>query len=406
MSLNKLTLIAIFCTPLYLLKINIFGIPSNFFELLVLIVFLFTILIAKEKKLYLKYFRDLPVIFIFSCFLIILGVLTSIYFNDNFLTGLGILKGWFAIPILFSVIVYSSLKSGLYIDKIYKSIYLSAITVGFISILYKFFGIMTYDNRLSGFYLSPNHLAMYLSPGIFFGLYFLTNAYLQKNTKLFFLNAALLGLIFFPLYYTYSYGAWIALFVSLILLIFFIAPKKYFLISISLLALLSVFSFQWNSDKLSALTNFSSRSSLASRQMIWQTSLVLIKESPILGIGPGNFQPAYLSLQPRFAPYLDWAVPQPHNIFIAFWLQSGMLGFIGFLSLLFFVFRTFFQIFKDKKNTALAAPLLGFFLYTLFHGIIDTPYWKNDLSFLFWLCVFMTVFLHETSLIFHKPKDK
>jgi O-antigen ligase len=94
---------------------------------------------------------------------------------------------------------------------------------------------------------------------------------------------------------------------------------------------------------------------------------------------------------------LEWAVPQPHNIFLAFWLQAGLLGFAGFLMLLFFIFNALFRILQDKKNATLAAPLLGFFLYVVLHGLIDTTFWKNDLAFLFWVCAFLVLFLHANA---------
>ena len=61
-----------------------------------------------------------------------------------------------------------------------------------------------------------------------------------------------------------------------------------------------------------------------------------------------------------------------------------------------FLFSVFFNIFSfitNNKNATNAAPLLGFLLYTLFHGLIDTTYWKNDLSFLFWLAICLTLLL-------------
>ncbi|KKQ00231.1 MAG: hypothetical protein US09_C0017G0018 [Candidatus Moranbacteria bacterium GW2011_GWD1_36_198] len=100
-------------------------------------------------------------------------------------------------------------------------------------------------------------------------------------------------------------------------------------------------------------------------------------------------------MQKYYPPYLEWAVPQPHNIFLAFWLQTGFLGFIGFLFLLLFTFTTLWQQLKNKKNTALTAPLLGFFIYSILHGLVDTIYWKNDLAFLFWICLFLVLFLQK-----------
>jgi O-antigen ligase len=115
--------------------------------------------------------------------------------------------------------------------------------------------------------------------------------------------------------------------------------------------------------------------------MIWKTSEKLIQDNYLWGIGPGNFQNKYLEYQKFYPPYLEWAVPHPHNIFLAFWLYSGIIGFAGFLILLGFFFREFFA----EQKSALKFMALGIMLVILIHGLFDTTYFKNDLAVFFWL---------------------
>ncbi|KKQ53310.1 MAG: O-antigen polymerase [Parcubacteria group bacterium GW2011_GWD2_38_11] len=426
-------LFVILCIPLYLIKVSVFGLPTNILELLALCA---TVLVFLQNKQALATkLRSAPTLFLFSSTLVILGVSSSMLFNDNQIAGLGILKGWFIIPMFFSFAVYTILKSDTDIKKIFASIYFSAAVVAAVAIFYKLFGITTYDNRLSAFYLSPNQLAMYLAPGIFFGLYFLLTAILQKDYfKKIFLHTTLLTMILISLYYTYSYAAWLAVLFSLAITLFvqlchsrgggnpdstqiftilsskklaetntdlirnnkFLGIKAIFIAVLFLLTCLPILFFsQINTEKFSTLTSLSQHSSLVSRITIWKVSTQLIKDNFIIGIGPGNFQPSYLAMQKYYPPYLEWAVPQPHNIFLAFWLQAGLIGFVGFLVLLFFIFKTLWKLLKNKKSAALAAPLFGFFVYTILHGLFDTTYWKNDLAFLFWICIFLIVLLRN-----------
>lgn len=397
-TLDNFFLVIIFCMPLYLIRVNIFGVPSNVFEVLALTA---TILgTIRKRETFSNKLAEFPRLFLASIALILVGTLISIFFSNDHRAGFGILKGWFLVPIFFSFVLYVNLNHALTVEKIFQSIYFSTIFVGFIAILYKLFGITTYDNRLSAFYLSPNHLSMYLAPGIFFGLYFLSKSFLRDrfSKQLFFYSSTLL-LLLIPLYCTYSYGAWIAVLISLLMTLTIARPiKKQLLLTVLFLFIFSIVLFvsQMNTQKFLSASDVFSRSSLASRQTIWQVSLLLVKQHPLTGIGPGNFQSSYLSLQPYFPPYLEWAVPEPHNILLAFWLQTGLLGFVGFLMLLFFTFKRLWMAITDKKNVAFATLLLGFFLYTFLHGMIDTPYWKNDLSFLFWVCIFLTLFLNNS----------
>lgn len=386
-TIENLLCLLVLSTPLYLAKVSFFGIPSNVFELFG--IFLFIICIVLQRKTLLNELKRFPKILFVSILLVLLGVFLSTLYNNNYRAGFGILKGWFMLPIIFSFFIYVSAKSVKAVEKFFISICCSSAIVGCIAIVYKLSGATTYDGRLKAFYLSPNHLAMYLSCGLFFCFYFFLKALSQKNKKRAALSLALLAITATPLYFTFSYGAWAATSFTLILAAMTAIPRKK-LLSCALLVFLVVFAFfsQAGSEKFNTLKNFSERSSLASRIMIWKASLLMLEQSPIVGIGPGNFQDTYLSLQKFFPPYLEWAVPQPHNIFLAFWLQSGIMGLAGFFLIFLYLIKSILKIYR--KEALLSVPLLCFFLYTLLHGVIDTPLWKNDLSFLFWACVFLT----------------
>lgn len=422
-KLKKFFLLTIFLAPSYLIKMKVLNFPTNAFEILLAlnILFLTLSLVLRWKTnsfslVFFDYKKSLPPRFIHfprklsaSIILIFCSLLISIFSNDNFVAGLGILKGWFVLPILFSIGLYLTIDSESDIENVFEAIFLSAAAIGAIACLYKFFGVVTYDNRLASFYLSPNHLAMYLAPGIIFGCFFLMNYFSEKKHARFAIVFLLSVIMLIALYFTYSYATWLAVLFS-VLLTFLISKQSKKNVSLFSLVLFLIFSFllisQSRTQKFSDLIAVSERSSISSRMMIWHVSIELIKKHPLVGIGPGNFQNAYLSMQPYFPPYLEWAVPQPHNIFLAFWLQTGILGLLGFLLLLFFIFKTLLVLIKNNKSATLAAPLFAFFLYTVLHGLVDTTYWKNDLAFLFWICLFLTLSLkniEETDIKHQQP---
>jgi O-antigen ligase len=119
--------------------------------------------------------------------------------------------------------------------------------------------------------------------------------------------------------------------------------------------------------------------------MIWRAGAEMLKTDWLCGIGPGMFQERYLALQEQFPPYLEWAVPHPHNLLWAVWLSTGLLGLAGFIGLLLMVFRKIqnqepkTQAYQIAASVALAAILV--------HGIVDTTVLKNDLSILFLILV-------------------
>jgi O-antigen ligase len=383
--LNQKNLIyfTLLIVPLYLIHFKIFSFPINFLDLLLFI----NVLVWLQNKKKTSATTALPWRLTVSIGLILFGTIASIFSNDSIPTGLGILKSWFILPLLFSYILYNILENETDIEKVFLAIYSSASFVAFVSFFYKVFGLVTFDSRLSAFYQSPNYLAMYLAPGVLLGFYFL-NHFFKKNhskwVKIFFTVSFIL--ILSALFFTYSYGAWLAVFVSMIFVSFFRVSGKQLTVTLvfTLTLLVVFFAFQINSQKFSNLIHFSERSSLSSRLMIWQVGRKLLWDNPIWGIGPGNFQNKYLSLQYLFPPYLEWAVPQPHNLFLAFWLQSGIFGLIGFLFLLFSVF---YDLLRKIFNDPIRMALLSLFVYTFLHGLIDTPFWKNDLALLFWVFI-------------------
>ncbi len=397
--LKKLTktliLLTILLIPTYLIRFSIFGMPTNVLEILVLATFISAFL--DRQKFNYKEFYEQNKAYLAGVILIFVGLVISTLINGEYQTGFGIIKGWFIVPLVFFWVLLKEIKKTENLQNVLKWLYLSISGVSIISLVYYFQGELTYDGRLAAFYASPNYLAMYLAPAIFVGVLSIkyhvsgikNNIFSIKNYKLL-LNTASLLMILTAFYFTYSYMAWLAVIASLII-IGLIKNKKINkrIILASLIILLLIIISQWNMEKLVNLRSYS-RSSLESRIMIWKSSEKILSDNFIFGIGPGNFQNKYLEYQKYFPPYLEWAVPQPHNLYLAFWLEAGMLGLAGFAILIFKWLKDLRTLVKKQKNSAdIAAVLSGIMLYILLHGLVDTTYWKNDLAMVFWVIFFL-----------------
>lgn len=353
--INLGTYLIVLLLPLYLVSFKVGWLPVNVLEIMIGALF---IVWLTQKNI-----RPLASNIFYPVFLIFLGVTMATWFSDDLITSAGIWKSWFIIPVLFALVVFNTIRNKDQTKNIIFALFLSGAGVALIALWYWLNGNLTYDGRLRAFYLSPNHLAMYLSPILILSLYLFP--YLKKNTYQIIFSLAF-GLIFIIIYLTYSWGAWLGVIAGL----FFIAVIKNKKIALILfLAAILIFSLQ----------NFSSKlPSLKSRLVIWQSSWEIIKDHSLIGIGPGMFQKYYLNYQAKFPPYLEWAVPQPHNLLLAFWLQAGLLGLIGFIWLLFQFLRKF-----NKSSLIVAAAMICI----LVHGLVETTYWKNDLSIIFWLLI-------------------
>ncbi|MCK4891508.1 MAG: O-antigen ligase family protein [Candidatus Pacebacteria bacterium] len=406
--------VVIFSMPLYLVRFSIGGIPSTALEMMIYILFLVWILTGVHSlecnKSWLKQtnsiYRLKPElhdlnsllsknkILLAGILLLFLGLTISTLNSTDLRTSLGIFKGWFFDSFLFFIVFVSVVKKNKHIILSLKSWALSSVAVSLISIFYLLNNELTFDGRLKAFFLSPNHLAMYLAPAFLIALFFLLN---KRVFSIFLL------IIFVPLYFTYSYGAFLGIFAGILYLASRDAINRVSTVnifrnrvsgtrnSVSVYVFLLIIIFAGfifiSSNKFNQITNSDSRSSFHSRLMIWNSAGEIIKDNPLFGIGPGTFQKTYLSYAEKFdEQYLEWAVPQPHNIFLAFYLQTGLIGFIGFILILFWFFKRMNEAVPRSYNI-----INALMIYTLIHGLVDTTYWKNDLSLMFWLLIGMAI---------------
>ncbi len=380
LNLEKLVYLCIFFLPVYLVRLHISFFRTNALEVFVSVAIFWWLVVfyKKEKieKLYAKYAR-----YIFCGVVMLAGLFWSALSHDQIWQSLNIIKSWFLLPLAL-MLVAADVVPQEKIKNIFRVYGASSFAVALISLGYWLSGELTYDGRLQAFFNSPNYLAMYLAPGLLIVFWETLFSGIKKNTAIF--SAVLLTALFL----TYSYAAWGALFIAMLIVLWLGKKKNFTRINFSKIAIAMLLIFglmffsQINKEKFQNLRDLNPRSSLASRAMIWQAAEKMVANNWVHGIGPANFQKTYLEYQKFFPPYLEWAVPHPQNLYLDFWLSGGILGLLGFLGLLFFFFR---DIWQNKNQNTLNVLVLGVMLYILVHGIFDTTYFKNDLAVVFWL---------------------
>jgi len=134
---------------------------------------------------------------------------------------------------------------------------------------------------------------------------------------------------------------------------------------------------------------------------IWHSALNMIRDHPILGVGPDNFL-YYYSNYNVCAPghVAHWyyvqagtnferCISHPHNMFLDFWLSTGVLGLAAaiWLIALFAILgvRGWLRAPAQWSGPLLAALLV--MVATVVHGEVDNSYFLPDLSVIFWLCL-------------------
>ncbi len=327
--------------------------------------------------------KDFVSVFIvFGIFL--LSTIFSFVVNDPSLTSLGQIKSWTALPGMAGLLLAYALRNQQLRDEniirlwFYGSLFLLGIALT--HVLLKDF---TFDGRLEGPFDSPNFLAFFLFPGTMISFY-LWQTEAQREKKFF---LGIIGALFlYALFLTHSLGGFLALTLSVT---WYVLRTGYYkrhakkLFSLLFIALIFLSAEVLTNEKV--INIFEERSSLASRHTIWSVALEMIQREPFSGIGTGNFQQKYLSYQQHFPPYLEWAVPQPHNLILALWLQAGLMGLLAMLWLI--------QKALRGKNCSQEQFLLqALFIGMLGYGIFDTPLFGNALGFVWWVLLAQLLF--------------
>ena len=78
----------------------------------------------------------------------------------------------------------------------------------------------------------------------------------------------------------------------------------------------------------------------------------------------------------------------PHTIVLNFWSELGLAGLALFIVIVWQFFRTLRKAcYDDPSRHAFTVALSAAMIVMLVHGLVDVPYFKNDLAMLFWLLV-------------------
>lgn len=118
------------------------------------------------------------------------------------------------------------------------------------------------------------------------------------------------------------------------------------------------------------LLSFGKTNSVQERQVLWQKSLSLVKDFPILGVGNGNWKLMYPKNSVTGltrAETGDTQFVRPHNDFLWIWSENGTIGFLLFMGIFGWVIWTLLRSIRKaetlEETVALWSLLSGLIAY-------------------------------------------
>lgn len=130
------------------------------------------------------------------------------------------------------------------------------------------------------------------------------------------------------------------------------------------------------------------------RLFMWRETWAMLKDHWFFGAGFGGYPKVFDAYhKARFIEIFQY----PHTILFNFWSETGLLGVFAFIGIMVTWVRDAFRsvaartMTQDKSRylpiVVLIAPLVAIFI----HGLVDVPYFKNDLALLFWIFVWLII---------------
>lgn len=254
--------------------------------------------------------------------------------------------------------------------------------------------------RVYSYLGNPNLLASYLIPAVFlsWAAVFAWRRWLPKALALtmFAVNSACLVL-------TFCRGAWIGVvvggFVLLLMLVHWWSVKlpphlqkraiPVTLGTAAVVLLLAIAIIEPIRMRVASIFVGRQDSSNNFRMNVWAAALQMVRDRPILGIGPGNtaFNKIYpLYMRPKYTALSAYSVP------LEIAIETGFIGLFAFVWLLLVTLNMGIrqlQRLRDSHNRegywlmAAIATLCGL----LAHGFVDTVWYRPEVNTLWWLSI-------------------
>ncbi|MFN3532201.1 MAG: O-antigen ligase family protein [Candidatus Brocadia sp.] len=407
----------------YFFTFSFFPFSADIFKLLCLLTVIgcWTARMLSEKKiLFIKTSLNIPILSFLLC-----SLMTSFH-SVHIQYSLGtIFHDYLTYFILFFCMV-NTIQSLEQIKRIVKAMLITCGLVCAYGVYGYYTGVVIRDERLVATFEYHSRIAKYISLllPIAVCLFF----YYKNIVSRLYLSI-LIFVCSLSLILTMNRTSWVAILVT-IFFIGFAAQKKYLIYILIGMCALGIFilpsKFITQVKTITQVNKFfTSEEILGERLLCWKASIAIMKDHPVLGIGPGkkNFRNVYQQYaekirntekQPK-----NEAVEQsqgkkvkrktkikgierlshPHNVFLHLLVGSGIIGLLAFLWLFTAVFYAAIRSWRLSRSEYEKALLMGITagLVSIFlHSFTDSFWKKPDAVFLWFIIGILFTVIHNT----------
>jgi O-antigen ligase len=367
--------------PLYVVRWHAGPLPTTLLENLVLLtVLLYLITLWRHHEpLPKRTPYDIPILVF-----LVAGAI-GIFVAPDHRAALGVYRAFLLEPIAIFYVALALLRSAadlrplLLAGALSASLFSLAVVVSFAGVL---IGGHLHPNNAPGvFGINPNAVALYLEPIAGVALGFVLFADSQKSR---WIAAAVLAFVLPALACTLSRGTLLAGAVLALVAVLSVSDLRLRLglLGAAIVSGLALSQVPFVAARLAHQLD-PQHSTFGLREAIWSVTLRMLRDHPLFGAGISGYQTVMKHYRtPNLHPE-----PYAHNIFLTTWSEVGLIGLAAFAVILFGL------LWRAARNFGSAHDLYRPLLWGIFaawvvfivHGLVDSPYWKNDLSLEFWI---------------------
>ncbi len=256
------------------------------------------------------------------------------------------------------------------------------------------------QGRISSFFNTANAVGLFLAPLIIMVACLLLGRMSRGWQRVMLSVWLLLGLV--AIYLSKSDGAVVALLTSLLLAVaWWLCQRhigwsrlaKYWRHGVVLILagyVVACLGYVWWFNKPPQVANPYTRpgfSTLTIRQCTWEGTKRLLQAHPLVGSGLAGFSSAYVEHATCDAEPLVY----PHMLVLNFWVQLGALGALSTIGLLAWWLWQVRRLLAVERVRWMGIGISLAVAYWLVHGLVDVPYFKNDLAVEWWVLLGLTL---------------
>ncbi len=302
-------------------------------------------------------------------FTIIGGIATIISTDPT--SALGIYKSYIILPMLVAIMLLT-IKPPLH-----RVLYALSAMIAYIAAIAVFQYVTGYgipapwnepgmEYRITSVYDYPNAVGLMFAPIL--AMIMAWSLHIGRH-RLAFVQLSFLGLL--VLFMAKTDGAIIAVSAAFVFSTLF-TKYRWLIVGTGVIAMIAAFAWQPTRDIL-LFQDASGEVRLA----LWEGTWNLLQDRPLFGAGLASFSELYANYKlDRHVELLLY----PHNIFLDFWVELGLAGLIWLLMALIGFFKRLFTA-QSPERIVLMAGMVAILVY----GLVDVPYFKNDLAVIFWI---------------------